>query len=102
MWVDIGTQEARKRRRKKQELGFRVQEETSAEVWVVVLSRAQSGRPMTQEKLRLQKSKHHSGIISKMLMSHQMQEQSVQQQISRKSFLHSHGGHHHKLETDSL
>jgi hypothetical protein len=61
----------------------------SAEIWVGVLSRAQSGRLMTREKLRSQKSKHHSGITSKMLMNHQMLEQSEQQQNNRKLFLHS-------------
>jgi hypothetical protein len=51
---------------------------TSAEVWVGMMSRAQSGRPITREKLRSHKSKHHSGITSKMLTSHQMHEQSMQ------------------------
>jgi hypothetical protein len=32
-------------RRKKQELGFRIQGETSAEVWVGAIGWAQSGRP---------------------------------------------------------
>jgi hypothetical protein len=63
----------------------------STEVWVGMLSRAQSGRPITQEKLGSQKNKHHLGITSKMLMSHQMHEQSVQQQISREPRLHSSG-----------
>jgi hypothetical protein len=101
MRADLGAQEVGKRQRKKQELGFRTQGGTSAEVWVGMLSRAQSGRPMTREKLGSQKSKHHSCITSKMLMSHQMQEQSMQQQINRKPSLHSQGGDHYKLKTDS-
>jgi hypothetical protein len=80
-----------KRRRKKQEIGFITQGGTSTEVWVGVLSRAQIGRPITQEKLESQKSKHHSGITSKMLRSHQMHEQSVQQHIIREPRLHSQG-----------
>jgi hypothetical protein len=32
---------------------------------------------VTREKLRSQKSKHHSGITSKMLASHQMHGQGV-------------------------
>jgi hypothetical protein len=64
---------------KKQELGFRMQWGASTVVWIDVLSRAQSGRPITQKKLRSRKSKHHSGFTSKMLASHQMHEQSMQQ-----------------------
>jgi hypothetical protein len=76
--TDSGTQEIGKQRREKGELGFRTQGGTSAEVWVGMMSRSQSGRPITREKLRSQKSKHHSGITSKMLTSHQMHEQSRQ------------------------
>jgi hypothetical protein len=44
-WVDSRTQETGKRRRKKRELGFEIQGDTSAEVWVGAISRAQSARP---------------------------------------------------------
>jgi hypothetical protein len=91
MQTDSETQEIGKWRRKKQEIGFITQGGTSTEVWVGVLSRAQIGRPITQEKLESQKSKHHSGITSKMLRSHQMHEQSVQQHIIREPRLHSQG-----------
>jgi hypothetical protein len=74
---------------------------TSAEVWVGVLSQAQSSRPITREKLGSQESKHHSGITSKMLLSHQMHEQSVQQQISGEPRLHSQGEIITNLKTDS-
>jgi hypothetical protein len=45
MRVDLGTQKIGKRRRKRQELGFKIQGGTPAEVWVGAISRAQSGRP---------------------------------------------------------
>jgi hypothetical protein len=44
MRADSGTHEIGKRLRKKRELGFRIQGETSAEVWVAAISRAQSAR----------------------------------------------------------
>jgi hypothetical protein len=65
-----------------------------------MLSRAQSGRPIAREKFGSQKSKHHSGITSKMLSEPsdaKTECATIDYQESTSSFT---GGEHYKIEAD--
>jgi hypothetical protein len=99
--MDSETHKAREWRRKKQELGFRAQEDVSRSMgWHTKLG-ANTQADSSGEILVAAKQ-HHSGITSKMLVNCQTQERSTQQQIGTKAGFHSPGGDHYKIETNSL